>query len=277
MKKDLLSITDLTKPELLDLLKLAIKVKGQIPDQQVDYTSILRNKTMVMIFEKPSLRTKVSFEIAMNQLGGQALYLGPGEIQMGVRESVKDIACVVAGMADIMMARVFKHEVIIELAANSAVPVINGLSDLEHPCQILADLLTILELKGDFCKLKLAYLGDGENNVTHSLLLAGGLLGMDIAVACPKGYAPDAWIVKNALKLAHSSGAQLEISQDVKAIVQNADIIYTDTWVSMGDEQSKVQRVRDLQPYQVTPEVMCEAKKDAIFMHDMPALSLIHI
>lgn len=270
MKKDFLSITDLSKKEIISLINLAISLKEEMiyNGGNIQY---LKNKTLAMVFEKPSLRTRVSFETAMNQLGGHSINLSPTDIGIGKRESVFDVAKVISSMTDIVMARVFKHSVVEKLAKYSSVPVINGLSDLEHPCQILADLLTIYESKKKFKGLKIAYLGDSENNVTHSLALASGVLGMNFTTASPKGYSMKEKIMKSARKLANKNNSQIiETTDPIKAVV-NADIIYTDTWISMGDEKEKEKRLGIFPPYQVTDKLMSLAKKDAIFMHDLPA------
>lgn len=254
MIKHFLSMVDLTAEEIWQVFKLAKKIKHS-------HLNSLKRKTMVMLFEKPSLRTKLSFDIAFNQLGGHVLYFGPQEVGLGKREAISDVAQVISSMADLIVARVFSHQDIIEMAQYSKVPVINALSDLEHPCQALADLLTILEVKGKLESLTLAYVGDGENNVAHSLALGCALLGMNFKCASPKGY----WMNK-------------EISKKVKVIetddpieaVKDADIVYTDTWVSMGDTNKK-KRIKIFKPYQINKQLMQYAKKDAIFMHDMPA------
>ncbi len=270
MKKDLLSITNLTAEEILNMLSFAKELKekhmqsGQSPQ-------LLKNKTLAMIFEKPSLRTKLAFEVAMTQLGGHAVYLGPTDIALGVREPIKDIAKVTSSMVDGIMARTFSHKTIEELAMYATVPVINGLSNLEHPCQILADLLTISEQKGTLKNIKIAFVGDGENNVPYSLILAAALLGMHITVVAPKGYWMKQEIVTKAKKIAYQTGSIIkEVDQTIEAVA-DADVIYTDTWVSMGDENEKTKRLALFQPYQVTKQLMSYAKPDAIFMHDMPA------
>lgn len=263
MKKDFLSISDLTKQEIISLINFSIGLKEEMIHNGGN-TQYLKNKTLTMIFEKPSLRTRVSFETAMNQLGGHAINLSPADIGIGKRESVSDIAKVVSSMTNIIMARVFKHSLVEELGKYSSVPVINGLSDLEHPCQILADLLTIFEIKKKFQGLKIAYLGDSGNNITHSLALASSILGMDFMTASPNGY----WMNKSIVK---KTGGQVIETDNPKIAVIGADIIYTDTWISMGDEKEKEKRLKIFPPYQVTNKLMNFAKKDAIFMHDLPA------
>ncbi len=235
------------------------------------YRRALAHKTLVMLFEKPSLRTRLSFEVAMTQLGGHAVYLGADEVGLGTRESVADVARVASSMGDILMARVFSHSTVFELAKHARVPVINGLSDWEHPCQILADLFTIREIKKKIQGLKLAFIGDGENNVAHSLVLAGALWGMDISVASPKGYEVKDEIFVIAEHLTRHSDAVVSQINDPMEAVAGADIIYTDTWVSMGDEADRAARLRAFPPYQVNAWMLSHAKVDAIFMHDLPA------
>ncbi len=268
--KHFLSITDLSTKEILKVLDLGLKLKHELKDKYIN-DALLANKTLVMIFEKPSLRTRLSFEIGMTQLGGHAIYLAPSDIGLGVREEISDVAKVTAGMADIIMARVFKHKTAEKLAEYSSIPVINALSDLEHPCQILADLLTILEVKKRLDGLKIAFIGDGENNVTHSLALACGILGMHFTVASPKGFEMSNVISKKAKRLAVQTKVSIIETNDPQKAVKDADVIYTDTWISMGDEKEKEKRVKVFSPYQVTDKLMDLAKKDAIFMHDLPA------
>jgi len=223
-----------------------------------------------MIFQKPSLRTRVSFEAGMAQLGGRALYLSPSEIQLGKRESVEDVARVLCRYVDCIMARVFAHNDVQTLAKYSSVPVINGLSDYNHPCQVLADLLTILEKKGALRGLKLAWLGDG-NNVLTSLLFGASRVGMDVAVATPQGYEPAAEIVDSAFRFAQESDSEIEIGNDPHAAVRDADVIYTDAWTSMGQEAERQERLRVFPPYQVSAELVAEAAADVIIMHCLPA------
>lgn len=270
IKKDFISITDLTPREILKVLKLAIRLKSELKKLGKN-NPVLYGKTLVMIFEKPSLRTRISFEIGMTQLGGHAIYLAPSDIGLGLREPVSDVSKVTSKMADLIMARTFKHEIVTELAKYSSVPVINGLSDLEHPCQIMADLLTILEVKGKLQGIKLAYLGDCENNVTHSLALVSGLLGINFAVSSPKGYEMSREVSTLANSLAEKNGSVIKETNDPKAAVKNADVVYTDTWVSMGDEAEKKKRLKVFPAYQVTEKLMSLANKEAIFMHDLPA------
>lgn len=224
-----------------------------------------------MIFEKPSLRTRLSFETGMTQLGGHATYLAPADIGMGKRELISDIAKVVSSMANIIMARTFNHTTVEELAKYSKVPVINGLSDLEHPCQILADLMTIWEVKGVLKGLNIAYVGDGENNVTHSLCLVAGILGMNFSYASPKKFKMDAFILKKAKQYALKNGSKIIETDNPSVAVDNADVVVTDTWVSMGDESEKEKRLKVFKKYQVNKKLMSYAKRGAIFLHCLPA------
>ena len=270
-QKDFLRISDLSQEQFLFLLSLAQDLKKELKETGKNKAE-LAGKTLAMVFEKPSLRTRVSFEIGMTQLGGHAVFLGPNDIQLGVRESVADAAGTLSRMADGIMARVFQHATIEELAKHArTTPVINGLSDLEHPCQILADMLTIKEKKGDFHGLSLAFVGDGENNVTHSLALASGILGIDFRVASPEGFEMLPSLCGLAQEFARKSGGNILQTHDLKEAVAGADVVYTDTWVSMGDETEKEKRLAVFPPYQVTEELMKHAKPNAIFMHDMPA------
>lgn len=269
-KKDFLSILDFSYKELTTILSLAQKLKKELKTRGKNPPYLL-NKNLVMIFEKPSLRTRLSFEIGMTQLSGHAVYLGPSDIQMGVRESVTDVAKVASSMGNLIMARTFKHKTVVELAAHSQVPVINGLSDLEHPCQTLADLLTIIEFKKSLKNLKVTFIGDGENNVAHSLALGVSLLGGSFSIAAPKGF----WMKKEfsikATQLAKSFHQVFLETSDPREAVRGADIVYTDTWISMGDEAEKEKRLKVFKPYQVTEDLIKLAKKDALFMHDLPA------
>lgn len=253
MKKTrhIISINDLTTAEIKKIFGLAIKLKKN-PRK---YNKALKDKTLAMIFEKPSLRTRVSFEAGMTQLGGHAIYLGPADIQMGVRETPGDIARNLERMVDIIMARVFEHQKLLDLSKDTKVPLISGLSDLEHPCQAMADIFTVLEKKKKLKGLKLAFIGDGDNNVTRSLFLLCSKLGIDFICASPKGY---------GLKMGKET-------KDPKEAIKNADIVVTDTWISMGDEKEKKTRLKVFPPYQINEKLMKLAKPDAIFMHCLPA------
>jgi len=250
------------KDDILKILDFAAGIKAN-PE---NYHSILANKSLAMIFEKPSTRTRLSFETGMTQLGGHALYLSPKDLQMGRGETIADTAKVISRYVDVVMYRAFSHEMVRELADNASVPVINALDDLEHPCQIMADLLTIQEHKGGF-KLKMVYLGDG-NNVTNSLLLGCAMVGMDITVSTPAGKDPDMKIFETAVEIGKKTGAKVEMEHDPAAAVANADVIYTDVWVSMGDKD-KDKSIYE--PYQVNMELVRKAKDDVIIMHCLPA------
>lgn len=265
----ILSMTDLSSAHMRTLFGLAKQLKKET-DAGMS-RSVLAGKTLVMIFEKPSLRTRLSFEIAMTQLGGHAVYLSPSDIGMGKRETIADVARVVSSMGDVIMARVFSHATLGELAAHAGVPVINALSDWEHPCQSLADLFTLWERKKARMGQKIAFVGDGENNVTHSLAIAAATWGMNMAVASPKKYWMNPSVVAVAQKLHKKSAGCLVQTEDPVVAVQEADVVYTDTWVSMGDEKEKDTRLSVFAPYQVTPKLMSYAKPDAYFLHDLPA------
>ncbi len=224
-----------------------------------------------MVFEKPSLRTRVSFETGMTQLGGHAIYLAPTDIGMGKRESIRDTAMVLSSMVDVILARTFEHKTVVELALHSKVPVINALSDMEHPCQILADLMTIYEIKETLTGLKIAYVGDGENNVTHSLCLASSKLGIDFSCAAPKGFWMRKKIVDQAKAYAAGTDAHIFETDNPAEAVAAADAVITDTWISMGDEIEKEKRLNIFKRYQVNRQLMDQAKEDAIFLHCLPA------
>jgi ornithine carbamoyltransferase len=264
-----LSLADLTPDELRALLKLAVELKEEWRDG--GNRPLLKGKTLGLVFQKPSLRTRVSFEMGMIHLGGQALYLSPLEIKLGERESVPDVARVLSRYVDGIMARVFAHDDVLTLAEYSRVPVINGLSDYNHPCQGLADFLTIVENKGwDLTKRKLAYIGDG-NNVATSLLFGAALLGMNFAIAGPKGYKLPADVWTLGQKFAAVSGSELQITDDPQEAVAGADVIYTDVWTSMGQEEEAQERARIFKPYQVNEALIAKANSDVIAMHCLPA------
>ncbi len=265
-----LSIADLSLQEIAKIITKAQKLKGELKRSGRN-KELLKNKTMAMIFEKPSLRTRLSFEIGMTQLNGHAIYLGPSDIGLGRREQISDIAKVTSSMADIIMARTFEHKTIEELSLNSSVPVINALSDLEHPCQILADLMTTWEIKGKLKGLKLAYVGDGENNVAHSLCLGCALMGLSFSCGSPRGYKMNRQIVRQARRIAKKTGVEILETDGPDIAVEEADVVVTDTWVSMGDETEKVRRLKIFKPYQVNQKLMSKARKNAIFMHCLPA------
>lgn len=262
--KHLISMADLTPEKLDEILKLAERLKEERYKGRV--TDYLKNKSLAMIFELPSTRTRISFEVAMTDLGGHALYLNWNDLQLGRGEPIKDTARVLSRYVHAVMIRAKKHETILEFAKYSTVPVINGLSDLEHPCQVIADLLTIKEYKGDFRGVKLAWVGDG-NNVCNSLILASALTGMEMVVCTPKGYEPNKEIVEKAIKM----GARLTFESDPIKAVEGADVIYTDVWVSMGQERERRKRLKAFSGYQVTQELVDSAKTNVIVMHCLPA------
>jgi ornithine carbamoyltransferase len=264
-----LSIADLSSDEVWTLLDKARALKDE-RQKTGENEPLLQGKTLGMVFQKPSLRTRVSFDMAMIQLGGQALYLSPTEIQLGKRENVADVARVLSRYMDAIMARVFAHREVEELAAYSRVPVVNGLSDFNHPCQGMADLLTIYEHYDKLAGLKLAYVGDG-NNVTHSLLFGATKTGMHIAVASPAGYEPHPAVVRLARTFAAESGSEILITNDPRQTVRDADVIYTDTWTSMGQEAETEQRLKVFPPYQVNGELVVQARPETIVMHCLPA------
>jgi ornithine carbamoyltransferase len=268
-KKDLISMVDLCSgSDLADVLNLATTIKsGQNSDH---YQNILNNKSMAMIFEKSSTRTRVSFEVAMTQLGGHSLFLSPKDLQLARGETVADTARVLSRYVDIIMYRAYKHEVMTELAEHSTVPVINALDDLEHPCQIVADLLTIQEQKGELNGLKLAYMGDG-NNVCNSLLIGSALSRINMRVGCPHGYEPDKNLLSKATAIAEENDCTITITSDPTEAVEGCDIVYTDVWVSMGDEDEGTMRNELFKPYQVNSELVKGAMSDYIFMHCLPA------
>jgi len=260
MKKDFLSIYDLSPEELKELLEISIKLKkGEIKERP------LEGKMIALIFQKPSLRTRVTFERAIYDLGGKGVYLSPQDIQLGKRESVKDVAKNLDNWTDGIVARVFYHGILLELAEHSKHPVVNALSDLEHPCQILADYMTMYEISGKF-NVNLAYIGDG-NNVANSLLAATALLGGKFTIATPYEYEPNGYIVKKAMEL----GVKFEIVRDPKEAVKDADFIYTDVWASMGQEAEREKRLKLFAPYQVNSELLKYAPSHVKVLHCLPA------
>ncbi len=266
MLQDFISIHDLSLYEFHEILDLSREVKAH-PDR---FRLRLKNKILAMIFQKPSLRTRVSFEVGMLELGGQAIYLAPADIQVGMRETFFDVGKNLERWVDGIMIRTFAHQNVLDLAEAASCPVINGLSDLLHPCQAMADIFTLKEKKGDLTRLKLAYVGDG-NNVCHSLLFASAKAGMTMAVATPPGYEPKPEIVRLAQEDGQTTGFSLKLTQDPKEAVAGADAIYTDVWASMGQENEKEIRKKIFAPYQVNKEMMSLAKPDAFFMHCLPA------
>lgn len=264
MKRDFISLADLTREQFEHLFAFAARLKADRKDGWPH--PFLAGKTLAMIFEKPSLRTRVTFEAGMVQLGGYAVYLSPQDIGMGSRESVADVARNLSRWVDLIMVRTFSHAVVLELARHATIPVINGLSDLLHPCQVLADCFTLLEHSGRLDGLKVAFVGDG-NNVANSWINAASRLPFSFALACPPGYEPDA----NILARARQRGAQVTITHSVEEAVRGADAVYTDVWVSMGQEQESARRREVFRPYQVNAAVMALAKPNAFVMHCLPA------
>ncbi|NLX35840.1 MAG: ornithine carbamoyltransferase [Chloroflexi bacterium] len=268
MKCDLLSLADLDPEQVHDLMALAIELKAELAAG--GNGPVLASKSLAMVFQKPSLRTRVSFEMGMQQLGGHALYIAPAEIDLGHRESVADVARVLARYVDGIMARVYAHDDVVQLARWASVPVINGLSDLVHPCQGLTDLLTIQEKLGRLRGVHLTYVGDG-NNVLHSLLYAAALTGMKLTYATPAGYDPLPEVVSKASDLATATGATICAERDAKRAVRGTDVIYTDTWTSMGQEAEAAERRHVFPAYQVNDDLLSAAGSQAVVMHCLPA------
>lgn len=262
--KDFLSIADLTGDEIKRLISSAVEIKAE------GWTNLLGHKVLVLLFEKPSLRTRVSFEVGMRQLGGESLYLSPEEVGLGKRESVPDAAQVLSRLADVIVARTFSHETLEILSRYSRVPVINALSDLEHPCQALADLLTIYERKETLESITLGFIGDG-NNVASSLMLAAALTGIDFRIASPPGYEVREKVLEVSREFAAETGSDIYCTEDPRQAVENADIVYTDVWTSMGQEDEAKQRRKIFADYQVNDGLMSLAKHDALLMHPLPA------
>ncbi|MCA9921825.1 MAG: ornithine carbamoyltransferase [Anaerolineales bacterium] len=265
--KHFLSIADLTADEFIDLLETARRLKAEW--QQGGNKPILKGKSLALVFQKPSLRTRVSFEMGMVHLGGHALYLSPNEIKMGGRESVPDVARVLSGYVDGIMARVFDHEHILQLAKYGSVPVINGLSDYNHPAQALADIFTIMERRNNLTGLKMAYVGD-SNNVTRSLLFAAMHMGMHMTMASPAGYMLSEDDLDDAQAL-NQHGVQIEVFEDPAKAVADADVIYTDVWTSMGQEAETAVRLKVFPPYQINQQLLAHAKPDCLVLHCLPA------
>ncbi len=266
--KDLLSLHEITTEDLYAILDLAADLKAK-QKKGIEH-HLLKGKTLGMIFEKSSTRTRVSFETGMYQLGGQALFLSKNDLQIGRGEPIRDTARVLSRYLDGIMIRTFRHSTLEELAKYASVPVINGLTDLLHPCQVLADLLTIRERIGRYKGKKLAYIGDG-NNMAHSLLYGCAKVGMDVAIASPTGYKPAEEVVKNALADGAVSGSAVTITGDVHEAAAGADVLYTDVWTSMGEEAQREQRLKDLAGYQINASLLAEANEGCIVMHCLPA------
>jgi len=266
MNKDLLSIRDMTVDDFNYIMETAVKIKADIPK----YYDIFRGRTAVLIFDKPSLRTRVTFEVAMNQFGGKSLYISGGEISLGKRESISDGGKNLSKWVDVIIMRTFGHDIIEELAENATVPVINALTDLEHPCQALACILTLKEHLDDVRGKKIVFVGDG-NNVAHSLMLLAPLAGMDFTMCCPVGYEPDSKIAAFALEKADEMNTAYSLENDPLHAVKGANLIYTDVWASMGQENEKSVRAQKFRNFQVNKELMNIAGKDCLVSHCLPA------
>lgn len=266
MKRDFLSVLDFTSEEILESFDIAKDMKAD----RKKYAKALEGEALALIFEKPSLRTRTSFDIGIQQLGGFSLYLSPNEINLGKRESVYDVAKNLERMVQGIMIRTFGHDIVENMAKYANIPIINGLTDYTHPCQAMADFLTLQEKKGKLEGLKLTYVGDG-NNVAHSLMFAGARLGVNVTVATPRGFEPNLIAYNTAVEEAKKTGAKIEVVHDAKEGVKGADAVYTDVWASMGQEAEAEERKKIFHPYQVNEELMSYAKDDTLFMHCLPA------
>ena len=264
MKRDLISMLDV-KEDLEEIIDLGIKLKQK--SKKGESIELLKGKTLGMIFEKSSTRTRVSFEVGMTKLGGHAIFLSTNDIQLGRGETIEDTAIVLSRYCDIIMYRAKSNKAMKELAKGSDVPVISGLDDKEHPCQIVTDLMTIKEHKGTLKGLNFVYLGDGDNNMAHSYLLGCAMVGMNVKIVAPKKYWPENYYVKEAKKF----GVNVEVTDKVEGATVGVDVVATDTWVSMGDESEKEKRIKEFKGYTIDTKLMSKAKKDAIFMHCLPA------
>lgn len=265
--KHFLSLKDFTKEEILEIIDVGLKIKQNTKNKI--FNKELENQTLAMIFEKSSTRTRVSFEVGISQLGGSGLFLSSNDTQLGRGEPIKDTARVISSMCDIVMIRTYKQSDIEEFALYSSVPVINALTDLYHPCQLLADYMTMVEY-GKVNSPVIAYIGDG-NNMTHSWMMLVAKLGFELRIATPKGYEVDSEVLSVAQNIAQDSGAKISISNDPKQAIKDTDVVTTDTWVSMGQEEEKQKRIDDFAGYLVDDEMMSLAKDDAIFLHCLPA------
>jgi len=268
MQKDLISIYDLTKEDIEKIFDLSKEIKEKLKKGEEDHP--LEGKTLGMIFTKPSTRTRISFEVGIFQLGGIGLYFSAQDLQLKRGETIADTAKVLSRYLDGIMIRTFDHNDVVELGKYASIPVINGLTDLLHPCQILTDIYTIYEKKGKYQGLKVVYVGDG-NNVCNSWLYGAAKTGINFVVACPKGYEPDKKVQKEAKKDAEASGGNITILEDSNEAVKEADVIYTDVWASMGQEEEHEKRVKLFQPYQINQKLVVQAKPDVLVMHCLPA------
>ncbi|MCM8801527.1 MAG: ornithine carbamoyltransferase [Candidatus Omnitrophica bacterium] len=266
MKKDFISIKDLTEKDIQEIFILTDRLKKD----KLKFRNILKGKVLALVFQKPSNRTRVSFEVGMYQLGGYTIYLGPQEINLGVREPIKDVARTLSRYVDAIVLRTFAHKNVVEMAEYADIPVINGLSDFLHPCQALSDIYTIREKKKTLKGLLLAFVGDG-NNVCNSLLYASAKTGLNMHVAVPLGYEPDKNVLEEAKRIAHSKNASIKLFYSPEKAVKNADILYTDVWISMGQEKEKEIRKKRFKNFQLNSSLVRLAKKDALIMHCLPA------
>ena len=266
MKKDLISIKDLTVGEIAGILALTDRLKAG----SAAFSQALKGKNIALVFQKPSNRTRVSFEVGMDQLGGLAVYLGPSEINLGVRESIHDVAKTLSRYVNAVVLRTFEHQNVIEMAKFASIPIINGLSDLSHPCQALADIYTVKEKLGTLKGLKLAYIGDG-NNVCHSLLYACSKMGMDISVASPKGYECQPSVVKESKGFAKDSGSSVFMTNKPEDAAKGADVLYTDVWASMGQEKEAQKRAKAFKGFQINKKLASLARPHCLIMHCLPA------
>lgn len=265
---NLLTLLDYDTDDILQVLKTAVKLK-EMQKAGISH-EVLKNKKMAMIFSKQSTRTRVSFEVGMYELGGMALFLDDKDVGLGKREPIKDMSRVLSRMCDLIMIRTFAQKDVEELAATGSIPVINGLTDMYHPCQALADILTVYEHKNQIAGLKLAFIGDG-NNVAHSLMAICSKLGMNITIGCPKGFEPDKNITEITQKIAKENGCVVEIENDPIKAISGADVVYTDVWASMGQEAEAEEKKKNFLPFQINDELFSKAKSDAIFLHCLPA------
>ena len=268
MTNSLLSVSDLSRRELYSIFHTAKDFKTKIRKRET--IDVLKNRVVGLLFEKPSTRTRTSFEAATLRLGGQAIYLPSSELQLSRGEPIKDTARILGGYLDAIVARVYAHDTVVQLSKHSGIPVINGLSDLEHPTQIVCDLFTIMEAKEKIEGLTLAFIGDG-NNMCNSLLLGAAITGMNMTAACPDDYHPNKEIFEKAKGIAEKTGAELKIVQNPKDAAENADILYTDVWVSMGQDKEREERMKAFQGYQISSELLKLAAEDAVVMHCLPA------
>ncbi|MDH7499793.1 MAG: ornithine carbamoyltransferase [candidate division NC10 bacterium] len=268
MKRDLLRVADLSRKEMEELFDLSGQLKARQKRKEA-YTP-LSGKSLGLIFEKPSTRTRVSFEVGIYQLGGQSLFLSSKDLQLGRGETIADTARVLSRYVDGLVIRTFGHEIVEEMARYASIPVINGLSDLHHPCQVLADLFTLLEKGKSWDGLKVAYVGDG-NNMAHSWMEGAARLGFHLAVACPEGYEPDREIYERVRREVSRPDARIEIGHDPREAVKGADVVYTDVWTSMGQEQEREERLRAFQGFQLNPSLLSHAKPEVLIMHCLPA------